>query len=196
MRMSFRDSSGTLYSGKGLRFGGFSTIEFLEVTAPIEAVRPGVREEIIGEAHYLAFWVDRFPEIAFFVALVESRSIPLALLICACAYVSEIIRFYALGPSLLLSHACRLWDWTKLPLAAIAAIFLWPESRTLAITLVAFVVIQGWTSIVTSAVFTPIRLTTLLVVKKLLSHRHPQIWNFEGMVLSTVIDRWSQKLAQ
>ena len=166
------------------------------MTAPFEAVRPGVREEIVGEAHYMAFWVDRFPEIAFFAALLESRSIPLALLICACAYLSEIIRFYALGPSLLLSHACRLWDRAKLPLAVTAAIFLWPESRTLAITLVAFVVIQGWTSIVTAGVFTPISLATLSVVKKLLSHRHPQVWNFEGMVLSAVIDRWSQKLAR
>lgn len=195
MRMSFRDVLGSIYSRKGLRFGGFQTIEFIAVTEELEVLRPGVREEVVAEAHYLACWIDRFPEIAFYVAFLESRSLLLALLISACAYVCEFIRFYLLGPSLFLSHVCRLWDWVKFPASVIVAVLLWPESRAASIIVLVFVAIQGWLSIVTCVIFFPIRMVGGSIVKTLLGHVHPTIYNYEGMALNHVIDRWRHKLA-
>ena len=59
MKMDLRDISGSLYSsphpsGKvvGIWFGGFKTADFFDETEALEEKRPGVREEIIAEAHY------------------------------------------------------------------------------------------------------------------------------------------------
>lgn len=56
MRKQWRDYMGGLYSttrkgGCALRFGGFPTYTFLKQTESLEKLRPGVREEIVAEAH-------------------------------------------------------------------------------------------------------------------------------------------------
>jgi hypothetical protein len=69
------DALGSLYSAGGLRFGGFQTHQFIELTEELEELRPGVREEIVAEAHYLVYWLHRFPEISFFVGTSISQSL-------------------------------------------------------------------------------------------------------------------------
>lgn len=54
------DINGILYSGDGLRFGGFETNDFLQQTDEMERSYPGARAKISIEAHHLIFWPDRF----------------------------------------------------------------------------------------------------------------------------------------
>ena len=57
IRMQFIDVSGIVYSSPrkgavGLRLG-WQVNEFTRWTNDLEALRPGAREEIVAEAHYL-----------------------------------------------------------------------------------------------------------------------------------------------
>jgi len=133
--MKLVDISGNLYSSKGLKFGGFQTSNFIEVTEKLEEIKPGIIEEIIAEAHYLIFWLYRFPEIAFFLGIVFFKSILVALLLFSLAFILEIIRFYIFGTSVIIAHICRIWDWIKIPLFVITSVFLWTESSFLSIIL-------------------------------------------------------------
>jgi hypothetical protein len=192
--MKYSDTMGVVYSAAGLRFGGFQMADFLTWTAPLEEARPGVREEIVAEAHYLANWLHRFPEFAFFLGLLAFRSLAVSLLFFVAAYVLEYSRFYFLGPSPFLSLLCRLWEWLKLPALVIAAIILWPTSRVQAATALAFLILRGWLTLGTGAVLLPIRLLLSKIIYQRFSRIHPQIHNTEGIALMTVINAWSRRL--
>jgi len=191
MRMPFNDVMGSLYSGGGLRFGGFQTSDFLGATEPLEEKRSGVREEIVAEAHYLVFWLDKFPEIAFFLGIVLYKSLWVALLLFVLAFILEIIRFYIFGSSPFLSRACRVWNWIKIPTFITAAIILWTEESFLSITLMAFLIIQGWFDLIASVAMLPIR----LIVGQIVFSKYGGPWhNMEGMAMNFVINRWRLKL--
>jgi hypothetical protein len=191
MEMPFNDVKGSLYSGGGLRFGGFQTSQFLDVTEPLETKLPGIREKVVGEAHYLAFWLHKFPEIAFFFGIILYKSLWIAFLFFIGAFILEIIRFYIFGSSLFLSHLCRFWNWAEIPAFIIAAIALWPEENSLSIILLGFLVIQGWFDLVASVGMLPIR----LVIGRLIYKKYGRHWhNMEGMTISFVINRWRLKL--
>lgn len=140
MKMQPKDIMGSLYSSGGLRFGGFQTYQFLELTEELEKIRPGVREEIVGEAHYLAYWLHNFPEIAFFVGTIISRSFLVGILCFIGGYILEVARFYTFGASPLISQLCRLWNWVKIAFFIAVAILLWPEGKLLPIIFIAFLI--------------------------------------------------------
>ena len=191
MEMSFNDVMGSLYSGVGLRFGGFLTSEFLSATEPLEERRSGVRKEIVAEAHYLVFWLHMFPEITFFFGIVLYKSLWVALFLFALAFILEIIRFYFFGASPFLSRICRIWNWVKIPLFIIAAIIFWPEKNFLSIALIVFLVIQGWFDLIASLGMLPMR----LMVGKIVYAKYGGNWhNMEGMAMNFVINRWRLKL--
>lgn len=191
LEMTFNDVMGSLYSGGGLRFGGFQTSDFLEATEPLEKKQPGIREKIIGEAHYLVFWLHKFPEIAFFGGIVFYKNFWVASLLFAVAFTIEIIRFYLFGSSLFLSYLCRFWDWIKTPGFVITAIILWSQWHFLSIILLIFLIIQGWIDLVASVGMLPIRLIAgRIIYKKYGGHWH----NMEGMAMNFVINRWRLKL--
>jgi hypothetical protein len=191
MKMKPRDVMGSLYSESGLRFGGFQTGNFLNATEPLEEKSPGIREKIVAEAHYLVFWLHKFPEIGFFFGIILYKSLWIALLLFVGAFVLEIIRFYIFGSSLFLSQACRAWNWIKIPIFIIAAISLWAEGSFLPITLLVFLVLQGWLDLVASVGMLPARLVAgRIIYKKYGGHWH----NMEGMAMNFVINRWRLKL--
>ena len=191
MRMKPVDVAGSLYSEGGLRFGGFQTMDFFYATEQLEEKRPGIREEIVAEAHYLVYWLHRFPEIAFSFGIIFYRSLLLGLLLFAAAYILEVVRFYAFGPRMLLSHACRVWNWVKVPVFIVAAGILWSDGILLPITLLVFGVVQGWFSAVSSVGMLPVRLAIARIVYK----RYGGHWhNMEGMAMNFVINNWRLKL--
>jgi len=191
LEMPLNDVMGSLYSGGGLRFGGFQTGDFLEATETLEKKQLGIREKIIGEAHYLVFWLHKFPEIAFFLGIIFYKNLWTASLLFIATFVFEFIRFYMFGSSLFLSGMCRLWNWIKIPAFIIASIILWPEGNFLPITLIVFLIIQGWFDLVATIGMLPIRLIAgRIVYKKYGGHWH----NMEGMAINFVINRWRLKL--
>jgi hypothetical protein len=194
MKMQPIDTMGSLYSSGGLRFGGFQTDQFIELTKELENIRPGVREEIVGEAHYLSCWLHRFPEIAFFVGTLLSRSFPIGCLCFVSGHVLEMVRFYIFGASPFISKLCRSWDWTKIPLFIGAAILLWPAGKLLPIVLITFLILQGWFSFVSSVLMLPISLPILRWIYRTFGGQHPNIHNMEGMSMRLVIDRWHREL--
>ena len=191
MKMEPRDVMGSLYSEGGLRFGGFQTANFLDATESLEGKSPGIRGKIVAEAYYLVFWLHRFPEIAFFFGITLYKSLWTALALFVVAFIFEIIRFYVFGASPFLSQVCRVWNWIKFPIFIIAAISLWPESSFLSITLMVFLIIQGWLDLVASVGMLPIRLIAgRMIYKKYGGHWH----NMEGIAMNFVINRWRLKL--
>ena len=191
MKMEPRDVMGSLYSEGGLRFGGFQTTDFLDATEPLEEKSLGIREKIVAESHYLAFWLHKFPEIAFFFGIILYKSLWIALLLFVVAFILEIIRFYIFGSSPFLSQVCRVWEWIKIPIFIVASISLWHEGSFLSIILIVFLIIQGWFDLVTSVGMLPIRLIAVRIIyKKYGGHWH----NMEGMAMSFVINRWRLKL--
>jgi len=188
------DTAGSLYSSGGLRFGGFQTAQFISLTEELENARPGVNEEIIGEAHYLSCWSHRFPEIAFLFGTLSSRSLLIGCLCCIVGKVLEMLRFYVLGASPLISKLCRLWEWLKIPLFIGAAIWLWPEGKLLPIVFIIFLVLQGWFNLVSSVLMLPITLFLLTRIYRIFGEQNPQIHNMEAMSIQLVIDRWHRKL--
>jgi len=194
MVMPFNDVMGCLYSAAGLRFGGFQTAQFLELTEDIEKLRPGVREKIVAEAHYLGLWLHKFPEIAFFFGTLFSRSLLIGSLCFVGAFLLEIFRFYTFGASFLVSYLCRLWNWIKFPLFLWSVIFLWPEGRLIPIVFVVFLILQGWFGIISTVVMLPIRLLLATWLYRKFGKKHPHIHNMEGLAMQYVIDRWRMKL--
>lgn len=191
MEMFVNDVMGSLYSGGGLRFGGFQTSDFLNATEPLEERRSGVRKEIVAEAHYLVLWLNKFPEITFFLGIVLYKSLWVALFLFVLAFILEIIRFYFFGASPFLSRICRIWNWVKIPLFIIVAIIFWPENSFLSITLIVFLVIQGGYNLITSLGMLPVR----LMVGKIFYAKYGGPWhNMEGMAMNFVINRWRLKL--
>lgn len=194
MKMQPVDTMGSLYSSAGLRFGGFQTSQFMELTEDLEELRPGVREEIVAEAHYLAFWLHRFPEIAFFFGTLFSRSLLVGSLCFVGAFLLEIFRFYILGASPFVSHLHRLWNWTRWPLFLGASLLLWPEGRIIPIVFMMFLILQGWAGLISTIVMLPIKLTALTLLYRLSGKKRPHIYNMEGHAMQYAIDRWRLKL--
>ena len=191
LEMPFVDVMGSLYSREGIRFGGFQTSEFLEATEPLEKKQPGIREKIVGEAHYLVLWLHKFPEIAFFLGIIFYKNLGIAFLLFVIAFIFEFIRFYLLGASPFLSDICRFWNWIKLPAFVIASIFLWPKESFLSIILIIFLIVQGWFNLVTIFGMLPIRLIgSRIIYKKYGGQWH----NMEGMAMTFVINQWRLKL--
>lgn len=194
MRMQSKDAMGSLYSARGLRFGSFQTAQFFEVTEDIEELRPGVQEEIIAEAHYLAFWLHSFPEVAFFFGSLFSRSLFFGFLCFVGAFFLEMLRFYTFGATPFVSHLCRLWSWIRVPLFVGAAILLWPEGKFLPIAFIIFLILQGWFTIITTVVMLPIRIPISTWIYRTFGEKHPHVHNMEGLAMQYVIDRWRMKL--
>jgi hypothetical protein len=187
MRMPYNDRDGVLYSGGGLRFGGFRTCDFLEVTSDLAEKEAGVRERIVAEAHYLRNWVDGFAEVGFFIGLLIFRSWWAACLAFLVAHTLEVARFWTFGASPLLSNVCRVWTWVKVPLFAALAVFLWREHQVLAYVIGGFVVIQGFFSVLSTVFGAPIR---MLAQRIMYLRRGPPWNNYEVMVLSAVLWRF------
>ena len=194
MRMKHVDNVGAIYSSSGVRFGGFQTAEFLVATESLESLRPGVREEIIAEAHYLVNWLHRFPEVVFVLGLLLAHSLMGAFLLFVVAYVMEYARFYVLGPSRLVSSLCRSWEWIKVPVCLLVAVLLWNTSRVQAVATVVFLLAQGWLTLGTTVVLFPVRLLLNTALYRRFSHLHPQIHNTEGIALMEVIGSWTRRL--
>jgi len=194
MVMPFNDVMGNLYSAAGLRFGGFQTAQFLELTEDMKKIRPGVREKIIAEAHYLGVWLHNFPEIAFFFGILFSRSLLIGFLCFVGAFFLEIFRFYTFGASLLVSHLSRLWNWIKFPLFLGSAIFLWSEGGLIPIVFIVFLILQGWLGIISTVGMLPIRLLIVTWLHRKFGKKHPHIHNMEGLAMQYVIDHWRMKL--
>lgn len=191
LEMSFYDVIGSLYSGGGLQFGGFQTEEFLQATEPLEKKQPRIREKIVGEAHYLVFWLHDFPEIAFFLGIVFYKNLWTAFLLFIAAFIFEFIRFYLFGSSPFLSGVCRFWNWIKIHAFIIASIILWPEGNFLSVILIVFLIIQGRFGLVTTIGMLPVRLIGGRIIYK----KYGRPWhNMEGMAMSFVINRWRLKL--
>jgi hypothetical protein len=110
MRMGFYDVMGTLYSKPGMRLGGCSTVSFLEATNDLEAQRPGVRGEIIAEAHYcLLLYTTAIPEIAFVAIVNQTNSLLYAMLGFIFALFLGILAFKVLGTHPSLANFARVW---------------------------------------------------------------------------------------
>ena len=185
------DVMGCLYSQKGLRFGGFQTSEFISVTEPLESARPGVREEIVAEAHYLVHWLFNFSEIAFLSGMLIYKSVYIALLSFLAAFIIEIIRFYSIGPSVLLAQLSRLWGYARIPAFIIAAASLWSEERSLSYVLLTFLIVQGGLNLIGTVAMLPIRIAAGRIVYKMMGG---QWHNLEGSAMYLVINRWRLKL--
>jgi len=194
MKMKPIDVMGSLYSKGGLRFGGFQTQQFLEVTEDIEELRPGVREEIVAEADSLIRWQHRFPEIAFLLGTVMTGSLLIGFLSFLGAYLIEILRFYTFGASPVLSRLCGLWGWVKWPLFLGAAILLWQQARMVSIVLITFLILQGLFMLVSVIGMFPIRAIIATLLFRAFRKKHPHIHNMEGLAMQFVIDRWRMKL--
>jgi len=187
------DVSGIVYSSGGLRFG-VPTEKFLEETDELEYMRPGVRSEIIGEAHYLSRWSHKFPDVAFLITLLIWESVPLALAGFATAYVVETLRFYAFGPSRTISRMCDVWHWLAVPLFIGGAVFLWSEERFLSVVLIVYLLIQGLAFILSRLAMILFRYPWSKVLDVMLGNRDPSYHFLEARSLLMVIDRWRKRL--
>lgn len=202
MKMQPLDVLGVLYSSPrpgvtGLRFG-WKTNDFFAWTQDMEEFRAGIREEIVAEAHHLALWIHRFPEIAFLIGTLWTRSLLIGLLCFIGANLLEIFRFYGVGASWFISQLSRLWGLVKPVFFLGAAILLWPSEKLLSTALLTFLVLQGGLSLITSVVslvFLPI---TIRVANFFYGENPYQtdtaIHVTQTMSLVWVLDRWRKIL--
>ena len=197
MKMKLADASGSLYSSPkpgvvGIWFGGFKTADFFDETEALEEKRPGVREEIIAEAHYLVFWLHRVPEIGFFFGVAFSNSLLVGLLLLGVAFIFEYVRFYMFGASLLLSQLCRIWGYIKIPAFIIAAAGLWPQGKFLPIALIVFLISSRVVMMPIAAVATRIMQT---IFSEKLEAQYGRDWfKMTALAVDFVIHRWRLKL--
>jgi len=193
MKMKPIDAYGCLYSSGGLRFGGFQTSDFIESTQILEFMRPGIREEIIGEAHYLACWLHRFPEIGFILSLLFFKSIFLSAITFMLFYLLEYLRFYIVGPSYFFSFLCKIWNWVKFPIFLIAIIHFWPTNKIIAIATFVFAIIQGAVGLISAVFMAPLKIAINAYIFK--KTRDPNLINMEGMAVEMIINKWEHKLS-
>lgn len=189
MRMQAVDVGGNLHSAAGLRFGGFQTHRFLAATAELEQHRPGVREEIIAEAHHTSWWLHRFPELTFLVAALVTQSILIGLLCFVIGYFLEIARFYTLGTSVFVAHVSRLWSWLKIPAFIAASVSLFPDHKATSIALLVFLLLQGYLSILSTVAMLPLRLPLSMWIVRTFGTHNPHVHNMEGMALTWSINK-------
>lgn len=197
MRMQPLDVSGILYSSPrkgavGLRLG-WQMNEFAQWTDDLEALRPGAREEIVAEAHFLINWRHRFAEMAFFFGSLWAHSSLVGLLCLAVALPLEDLRFTVFGPSRILSQLSRLWTWIRWPLFLGAAVFLWQEFETISVVFVIFIILQGVFNLITvtiSMALVPIATRIAL----LLHEDNPYLFALPVMSVLWITDRWRREL--
>lgn len=189
LQMDPVDVDGTIYSARGLRFGGFRTDEFLAATSALEARAPGARARIVAEAHHTCYWLHRFCEVAFLLAVVGTRSLWIGGLAFLAAYVFEFTRFYLYGTSAFVAHVSWAWQWLKVPAFVAGTALLWPQSPLLAAVLIVFLILQGWLSLLSTFVLLPLRFALGIVVMRTLGRSSPQAYNMEGMALTWAINR-------
>ena len=197
MKMKLTDASGSLYSSPkpgvvGIWFGGFKTADFFDATEALEEKRPGAREEIIAEAHYLVFWLHRFPEIGFFFGVAFFNSLLVGLLLLGVAFIFEYVRFYMFGASLLISQLCRIWGYIKIPAFIIAAASLSPQGKFLPITLMVFLIGSRVVMMPINVVAT--RIMQTIFSEKLEAHYGRDWFKMTALAVDFVIHRWRCKL--
>lgn len=188
------DVQGVIYSSGGLRFGGFPTGRFLELTEDLEEIAPGVRDKIIAEAHYLAFWLHRFPELAFLIGILYSQSLIFGFILFIVAFGLEMFRFRIFGADPFVSFLCRSWDWFKWPLYFVSFLILWPINKFFLIPAIIFIVLEDFLGL-----FSTILLALVKIVGGTLAYRGFLVKNhwvlyLEYLALEYVIVRWRMKL--
>ena len=196
MRMQPDDAMGSLYSSAGFRFGGFPTAHFLKATDELETLRPGVRQEIIAEAHHLANWLHRFPEITFVVGTLVFKSFLVGLLCFFGGYLLEIARFYLWRDSPLISQISRLWKWIKFPVFLGAAFVTSDAGSSLPMIFLLFLFFQGYLGILSAVGTLPIRLPLSRLTYSFFRDKYPEIHNMEGLALQFSIERWRRQLVR
>jgi hypothetical protein len=194
LRVHFKDVMGSLYTHNGFRFGGFPTSKFLELTEDLEKLNLGIRERIIGEAFYLISWLDNFPEIAFFLGALFSKSVTTGFICFASAYILEFIRFYTFVASPLVIHLSRIWAKIKFPLFLVAIVLLWSKYHFIAVSFIVFLILQGWFKLISTVIMLPIRLFLAKFLYKAFGSVNPHIHNLEWMAIQYAINRWRKKL--
>ncbi len=190
--MQFIDVSGIAYSSPrkgavGLRLG-WPIKEFTRWTDDLEALRPGTREEIIAEAHYLINWRHRFAEMAFFFGSLWTHSSLVGLLCLAAALPLEDLRFTVFGASRFLSLLSRVWSWIRWPLFLGAAVFLWQEFETISVVFVIFVILQGLFNLITVI----ISFTLVPITSRIAPFLHEKVNS--DFALPWITDRWRKEL--
>ena len=194
MKMKPVDVQGVVYSSGGLRFGGFPTERFLKLTEDLEEITPGIRDKIIAEAHYLAFWLHRLPELAFLIGILYSQSLVFSLILFVVAFGLEILRFRIFGASLFASFLCQLWNWFKWPLYFISFLILWPINKFLFISIIAFLVLEGLLGIFSTILLALIRIVVGVLAYRGFLDKYHWVLYLEYLALQHVIDRWRMKL--
>lgn len=190
MKMKFADVMGVVYSEKGFRFGGYTTEGFLNVVEPLESKRSGVIQEIIAEAHYIFHWLHNFPEILFLVGILTYKSLWIASMFFLAAYLIEYARFYMLRSSIIIAHISLLWSRLRIIAYLISAIYLWGQSKILAIILIAFIGLQ---QIYLFSNFLMLPLSTFLA--SIIFKKYGRPWNnYFALSLQFAINRWRFKL--
>lgn len=183
------DIEGSLYSSAGLRFGGFPIQQFLEATEQLEHIKPGTRDQIIKEAHFTVQWLHKFPEIGFLIGVFWTKSILLALLIALGCYIFELFRAGFVGDKPLSAIACQLWKFLKIPAYLLAAWIFWYTNTWLSYWLVGFLIFQGWFSLLTTIVFSPLRIIFATFLLRRFGDNNHHIHNFEANAVIHIIQR-------
>ena len=194
MRMEPVDQGGTLYSSGGLRFGGFQSDDFIRDTEVLETVRPGVRSEIVGYAHYFVFWPHRFADLLFILSALWLGSAVAALVVSTIGYGLEILRFYLLGNYRVLSFIARLswlWGYLRLVVFPVGVFLTWHD--TLLVTSIAVYFILQTFSAVTIIVGFPVRIALGKWQYRRLDHNLDEA-NLEGLAMWWTIQDWKRKL--
>jgi len=194
MRMEPVDIEGTLYSSGGLRFGGFQSDDFIRDTEVLETIRPGVRNEIVGYAHYFVFWPHRFADLLFIFSALWLGSAVAALVVSTTGYWLEILRFYVLGNYWVLSVIARLswlWGYLRLVVFPVGVFLSWHD--TLLVTGIAvYFILQTWGVVIIIVGF-PVR----IALGKWQYRRHGynlSTANVEGLSMWWTIQDWNRKL--
>lgn len=193
MQMDPVDNMGSLYSSKGLRFGGFQTVDFIAQTELLEARMPNIRRTIVAEAHYLVMWLHHFSEVGFLIGIFFFHSILHGIIFFCGAYFIELFRFYSFGASPIIPKVSKLWNLVKLPAFIGAIIVLWNPHLQLALILIVFVVLQLWFILLTTLVMLPVRIIFARHLYIRVGHIMPGAHNMEAMALQLSIQRWQQK---
>lgn len=200
-KIQFKDVNGVVYSllgddSLGVRFSDFQTAQFLELTEDIEKLQEGVRDKIVAEAHYLASWLHRFPEVAFLLGVFYSHSVLIGFYCFIAAFLIEIFRLRVFGASRLASFLCLVWNRVKWPIFLLLCLILWPANKVLSLILIIFLIGQGMFIIISGALLFLMRVIvgTLAYYGLIIKDRRHWILHTEGLALLCVIDRWRMEL--
>lgn len=189
------DTAGILFSQEGLRFGGYPTDQFMEITAPMEEVRPWVRDEIVGEAHHQVIWLHVFAELGFLSGILFFHSLIHAVVLMVACYLIEYFRVLSSGVSPVLSGAARILVVVRWPIALAAVVTVWSSGQFLVGVLIGFAILQFRWMLVTSVIFFPFRVVFQFWARKKMLRFH-NVGEHEAWVMHMTIWRWSLKLSK